>query len=253
MVKSGRTPARSWAPPRRDAEAGDDLVEDEQRAVGVGLLAQQLEEAGLRGDDAHVGREWLGDDRGELVLGRAPRARASGSFQGTMTRGPGRGLGHARRGGDGLRGQARARLGQQPVDVAVVGAGELQDLVAAGSRAGEPQRAHRRLGARGGHAQHLHRGHARGDLLGERDLAPGRRAEARAALGRRDDGLEDLRMGVAVDERPPRAYPVDVAVAVDVDDLRALPRSMNSGSRPIARMARTGELTPPGRYSSARR
>ena len=29
--------------------------------------------------------------------------------------------------------------------------------------------------------------------------------------------------------------------------------SMNSGSRPIERMARTGELTPPGRTSSARR
>src|SRR5688572_211886 len=30
------------------------------------------------------------------------------------------------------------------------------------------------------------------------------------------------------------------------------PRSTNSGSRPIARIARTGEFTPPGRYMSAR-
>src|SRR3954452_4459141 len=29
-------------------------------------------------------------------------------------------------------------------------------------------------------------------------------------------------------------------------------RSMNSGSRPIARIARTGELTPPGRTATAR-
>ena len=77
-----------------------------------------------------------------------------------------------------------ARLGQQPVDVAVVGARELEDLVAAGRGAREPQRAHRRLGARGGHAHHVDRRHARADQLGELDLAGGRRAE-RGARARR--------------------------------------------------------------------
>ena len=38
--------------------------------------------------------------------------------------------------------------GEQPVDVAVVGAGELQQLLAAGRRAREAHGAHRRLGAR---------------------------------------------------------------------------------------------------------
>jgi hypothetical protein len=33
VVRSGRTEKRSCAPPRRDAEAGHHLVEDEQRAV----------------------------------------------------------------------------------------------------------------------------------------------------------------------------------------------------------------------------
>ena len=68
MVRSGRTPVSSWAPPSRHAEAADDLVEDQQRAGRGGALAQELEEARLRADEAHVGRIGLGQDRGELVL-----------------------------------------------------------------------------------------------------------------------------------------------------------------------------------------
>ena len=48
------------------------------------------------------------------------------------------------------------------------------------------------------------------------------RAERRPALGRRDDRREHRGVGVAVDERPPRAHVVDVAVAVDVDELGAV-------------------------------
>ena len=57
--------------------------------------------------------------------------------------------------GNALCGEPRAGLGEQSVDVAVVGARELQDLLAAGDRARQPDRAHRRLGARRGHPQHL--------------------------------------------------------------------------------------------------
>ena len=44
-------------------------------------------------------------------------------------------------------GDAGAGLGEQRVDVAVVAAGELDDTAAAGEAAGQPDRAHRRLGA----------------------------------------------------------------------------------------------------------
>ena len=84
---------------------------------------------------------------------------------------------------DALRGQARAGLGEQPVHVAVVGAGELQDLVAAGGGAREPDRAHRRLGARRGHAHHLGATGIRVDHLRRQlDLAPrsARRSSCRA-------------------------------------------------------------------------
>ena len=60
------------------------------------------------------------------------------------------------------------------------------------------------------------------DLLGEVDLAGGRRAEGRPARRRLADRREHRRVGVAVDQRPPRADLVDVAVAVDVEELGAL-------------------------------
>ena len=159
----------------------------------VAQLAQQLEEAGLGRDEAHVGRVGLGEERGELVLGERGRARAVRVVPRHDHRAARGGLRDAGRGGDPLRGQAGAGLGEQAVDVAVVGAGELQQLLAAGGGAGEPDRAHRRLGARRGHAQHVDGGHALRDELGELDLAGRRRAEGRAARG-----------GLA---RPPRRWP----------------------------------------------
>ena len=47
----------------RDAEAGDHLVEDEQRAARVAQAAQRLEEARRGRDDAHVRRDRLDDHR----------------------------------------------------------------------------------------------------------------------------------------------------------------------------------------------
>ena len=60
----------------------------------------------------------------------------------------------------------------------MVGAGELDDDLAPGDGAGEADGAHRRLGAGAGHPQHLDRGDAGDDLLGQLDLGGGRGAEA---------------------------------------------------------------------------
>ena len=67
-------------PAARDPEAGDHLVEDEQRARRVAERAQRLEEAGLRRDDAHVPGDRLDQDAREplAVAGhglRRPRRR----------------------------------------------------------------------------------------------------------------------------------------------------------------------------------
>ncbi len=206
---------------RGDAEPGDDLVEDQQRVIARAEVAQELEEPRRGRDHAHIGRVGLGEDRRRLVLGDGSADRL-GIVPGDDDRGGGRGCGHPGAGGDPLRRQARAAVGEQAIHVPVVGAGELQDLLAPRCRARQADRAHRRLGARRRHPDHLHRRHASHDLLGEIDLRGGRRAERRPLRGRVGHRGQHLGVGVAVDQRPPRAHPVDVRVAVDIDDLRVV-------------------------------
>src|ERR671931_376290 len=62
--------------------------------------------------------------------------------------------------------------------MAVVAAVELDDLLASGERARQPDRGQRGLGTRVDEADHLDRGEGLADQLGQLDLAPGRRAEA---------------------------------------------------------------------------
>ena len=54
------------------------------------------------------------------------------------------------------------------------------------------------------------------------DLALGRGAEARAVARPPRRSRQDIGVSVAEDQRAPRADPVDVLVAVDVGDRRAL-------------------------------
>ena len=166
----------------------------------------------------------LGDDAGDLAVVHPERLGHRVEVVVRQDDGVGRaGTGDAR----GVR-QAEGRdagpgRGEQRVDVAVVAAGELHDLGAAGEAAGQPDRGHRRLGAAGHQPQLLDRRDPVDDLLGERDLALGRRTERRALRHRGVHGLDDRRVGVAEHQRPPRADQVDVLAAVGVDDVRAVP------------------------------
>ena len=67
-----------------EAESGDDLVEDEQRAGAVGDLAESGEEAGAGRDAAHVAGVRLDDDRGE----RDRRRNGVGRGEIVVRRGP---------------------------------------------------------------------------------------------------------------------------------------------------------------------
>ena len=106
--------------------------------------------------------------------------------------------------------------------MAVVGAGELDQLLAPGNGPREADRAHRRLCARVDHPDHLDRGEAVADRGCKLDLALGRRAVAGPAGGGLGHRLDDAGIGVAENQWAPGADPVDVAVAVDVDQLEAL-------------------------------
>ena len=128
----------------------------------------------------------------------------------------------ARRIGHAERRRRAAGRHQQAIDVPVVVAGELDDHVAAGEAAGQADRAHRGFGAGVDQPHLLDARHGLDDQLGQLALGLGRRAEARAAASGRFDRGDDGRMRVAEDQRPPGADVVDVAVAVDVPQIRAL-------------------------------
>ena len=87
----------------------------------------------------------------------------------------------------------------------------------------------------------------RRDLLGQLDLGLGRGAVAGPARGGLVDRGDDLGVGVAEDQRAPGADPVDVAVAVDVDQLAALAALDEEGvavdlpHRPHGRVDAAGE------------
>ena len=100
---------------------------------------------------------------------------------------------------------------QQVVGVAVVAAGELDHRVTPGDAAGQPDRGHYRLGAGGHEADHLQVGYGADHPLGELDLRLAGGAEGEPVGGGLPDRLDDRRVGVAEDQRSPRADVVEVA------------------------------------------
>ncbi len=215
MVRSGRTPKRACAPPRAAREAGDHLVEDEQRPGGVAERAQRLEEAGLRRDAAHVPRHRLDEHRRQLVVvagdGLADRGEIVVVDHDRPCHDRG---GDAGRGRDPERREPGACRGEEGVGMAVVAARELEHARAAGEGAREPQRRHRRLGARGDEPHLLDRWHRIDDLGGKLDLTLGRGAEARPVERGRAHRLDRLGIGMTEDQRPPRLHPVEQASSV---------------------------------------
>src|SRR5919197_5248137 len=102
--------------------------------------------------------------------------------------------------------------------MAVVAAVELDDLLASGERARQPDRRQRGLGTGVDEADHLDRRKGLADQLGKLDLAPGRRAEAGAVAGALGNRLDDAGVGVSEDQRSPGAEVVEILIAVLVPD-----------------------------------
>src|ERR1019366_8441067 len=185
IVRSGATPNCSWAPPR--ATRKPEITSSKMSSAPVASArsrssARKPGSGGTRPMLAGTGSARIAANRWRSVAATSAWA----SFQGTITVAAATAAGTPGLAGMPLRRPPRAGLRQQPVDVTVVGAGELEHRLAAGDRAGQADRAHRGLGARGGHAQHFDRGHPPGDLGGQLDLAFGRRAERGAAPRRLD-------------------------------------------------------------------
>ena len=121
------------------------LIGGRGKAGGI-KFAQTLEEARLWRNHAHVARDWL-DDHGRDVVVAAFAHR----FDIVETRDPGE-ISDAFRYSGAVRHPERERTGpgahEKRIDVPVIAADELEDPVATGRGARQPERAHRGLGAR---------------------------------------------------------------------------------------------------------
>ena len=106
------------------------------------------------------------------------------------------------------------------VVVAVVGAEDLHDRLAAGGAAGDPDRVHRRLGA-GVREAPLRQPPAARELVADDDGVLGRRREVRAGAVALVDRRADRGVGVALDHRAEAVVEVPHLVAVDVPHARA--------------------------------
>ena len=217
---------------RRDAEAGDDLVEDQQRTVPLGDLAQELEVAGLRRDDAGVRLNRLDQHRRDVgaVLGEellhvlAVVVLADQQRLGV----DGRNTGRCRLRNLGVAfGVLGVYLGMTAPEVrigeAVVAALHLDDLVAAGVGPRQPGGGHGRLGAGVGEADQIDARHHGYDLLADLVVQIVREGGDAAALGDRfHHRVGDLLGVVSKDQRTVAEAVVDILVAVDVPEPRPL-------------------------------
>ena len=124
------------------------------------------------------------------------------------------------------------------VVVPVVRAEDLHDRVAPLEAARDPDRVHRRLGARVREAP-LGQPEAPRQLLRDDDPVLGRRREVRPQPGALGDRLDDRRMRVAHDHRAEAVVEVPELAAVDVPDARALRRARGRSATGRARGTRT--------------
>ena len=194
-----------------------------------GQLAAGVEVAGLRRDDGDVHHRRLEDQRRDAVAHVVEHALED---LGVVERDRQRQLGDGARvaaaerhaGGHAALAQrldGRAHRHHHGVVMAVVGALDLQDHVAAGRGARQVHGVHRRLGARVGEAP-LRQAVAAHELLRDDDRALRRRGEVRADPGALAHGGGDLRVAVADAHHAEAVVEVDVLVAVDVPHARAL-------------------------------
>ena len=218
-VEVGGDPEDLLSPSRSEAEAGHDLVEDEEGAMFRTELPDRLQIAGLREVEPRVRRDGFENDTGDLFTfvlkegleGLHIIEGDGGSECSQGTGNPGA-VGLAE--GEG----AASGLHQQGVDMAVVAAFELHDPFASGKAPGKTDRRHDGLGAAIGHPHFFDRGDHPADGLGHLDLEGVGDPEAGAVPGSLGHGIDhDLRR-MTQNGRAPCADKVDVVAAVGIGD-----------------------------------
>ena len=206
-----------------DAEAGDDFVTDEERAVLAAEGLDAFDELFGDGTGGGLGADGLDVDRsGAAVELVEPEfllevLKVAGEEFLGMFEDEGRDAA-----GLEVPGAGDTHAPCQLIGPAVVGAAHLQDVLFAGGKTGHTDSAHAGLGARAEHTEHVDGRDAVGDLLAEFVLVLVEEAGGGAAgVQKVDDGFADDGVVGTEDGRAAGLEQVVVLVAVDVIELRA--------------------------------
>ena len=235
---------------RTDAQAGLDLIEDQDDAVSPGDLADLLQISRFRQHDAQVHHGRLHDDAGGLtpLIGQPDDAalHGLGIVEGNRHRHLDGGVGNAA--SVGQRGQVvtvtdlvvlDADRDHDGVVVPVVGAEDLHDRVATGVGACNTDRVHRGLRARVRVAPLRQPPPAR-EVLRHRQGVLGRGGEVGALAVPLLNGFSDHRVGMPLKHRSEAVVEVPHLVAVNIPDLRPLPPFKVNGPG-LAQLVRGGD------------
>ena len=221
----------SHCPCRRQTEAGDHLVEQQQAAVSVAQLPQALEKA-LRGKHhAHIGCHRLYHHAGHRIrIGLKQRLHTGQIIvlrRQRVRRAPGRNPGAA--GHPGCH-DAGTGLHQKAIAVPVVAALKLDDFIPPGIAPGRPNGAHHRLGTGVHHADHLQPRYHPAHQTGHLHLQLCGRAIAESPGGGLRHRLSNLRPVMSQKHGAPGTDIVDIPVAVHVGQIS----SVGPGDKPGA-------------------
>ena len=246
--RSGVMPCRTCSPAGTDPEAGDDLVEHEERAGrGAARRAARSRKPGAGGTRPMFAAIGSTSDRGDLVRRRAPRRARRRRCTGTITvSATAPGVTPAEPGSPRVATPLPAAH-EERVQMTVVAAGELHDRVRdrwrrapAAPRSSRPRCRSTRVAPCPRWAR---------DRRSPRPARPRARSVRRTTCRRarrRCTASTIARIGMPEDRRTPRLHVVDVPVAFGVDEVGALAhaRRRTAHPRPRRRRARASSRRP---------
>ena len=203
----------------RNAKSRHDFVEDQHRAFGIAKSAKLFEKAWLRKIESRIGGNGLENNRCDFV----PISGKSFLDDPQIVKWYGnRKLCESRRDPGAIRltmrQSAASGLDEQGVDMSVVAAFELDDLIPASESTSKTDAAHGCLGAAVDHSHFFHRGNQIADRLRHLDLQWVRDSEAQAiGSGGADGGNHGVRR-MAEDGGAPGPHIVNELPALDCED-----------------------------------
>ena len=204
------------------AKAGNDFVQDKERTVFLGELAETGEKVFLRKDNTHVGGNRLNNDGGDFAFVlRKEVFDGSEIVVGSVQTEFGESLRNARAFGDAERGEAGACLREKAVGVAVIAACKFNDEVAAGEAAGQTDGAHGGFSAAGDETDFIEERDGAADALSELHFELGRYTVAGPLLRLIGNSGDNGGMRVAKQHGSPGTDEVEQAVAVGVEKILA--------------------------------